>query len=84
MREGQVGNMISRLDGKGWGYHYPQAWADYLKVVADMGQTPRLLTPAETYSNALIAGANNFNLAAVAKQAKAYKLSPVFAKVVIK
>ena len=84
MREGQVGNMISRLDGKGWGYHYPAAWADYLKVVADMGQTPRLLTPAETYSNELIAGANKFDLAKVAKDAKAYKLSPVFAKVVIK
>jgi hypothetical protein len=76
--------MISRLDGKGWGYHYPAAWADYLKVVADMGQTPRLLTPAETYSNELIAGANKFDLAKVAKDAKAYKLSPVFAKVVIK
>ena len=84
MREGQVGNMISRLDGKGWGYHYPAAWADYLKVVADMEQTPRLLSPAETYSNRLIAGANKFDRAAVAKDAKAFKLSPVFAKVAIK
>lgn len=76
--------MISRVDGKGWGYHYPEAWADYLKVVADMGQTPRLLSPAETYSNALIKGANTFDHKAVAKDAKAFKLSPVFAKVVIK
>lgn len=84
MREEQVGHMISRVDGKGWGYHYPAAWSDYLKVVADMGQTPRLLSPAETYSNALIVGANNFDHAAVAKDAKGYKLSGVFAKVVIK
>jgi NitT/TauT family transport system substrate-binding protein len=84
MREEQVGHMISRVDGKGWGYHYPAAWSDYLKVVADMGQTPRLLSPAETYSNALITGANNFDHAAVAKDAKAYKLSGVFAKVAVK
>jgi hypothetical protein len=49
-----------------------------------MGQTPRLLKPAETYSNLLIKGANKFDLAAVAKDAKAFKLSPVFEKVVIK
>ena len=49
-----------------------------------MGQTPRLLTPAETYSNALIPGANKFDHKAVAKDAKAYKLSGVFAKVAIK
>ena len=84
MREEQVGHMISRLDGKGWGYHYPAAWSDYLKVVADMGQTPRLLTPAEVYTNDLIAGANNFDHDAVAKDAKAFKLTPVFAKVAIK
>jgi NitT/TauT family transport system substrate-binding protein len=84
MREEQVGHMISRLDGKGWGYHYPKAWADYLKVVADMGQTPRLIAPAEAYSNALIAGANTFDHARVAKDAKAYKLSAVFAKVSVK
>jgi NitT/TauT family transport system substrate-binding protein len=84
MREEQVGHMISRVDGKGWGYHYPAAWADYLKVVADMGQTPRLIKPSEAYSNALIAGANKFDRKAVAKDAKAFKLSPVFAKVAIK
>jgi len=84
MREEQVGHMISRVDGKGWGYHYPAAWSDYLKVVADMGQTPRLIKPSEAYSNALITGANTFDHAAVAKDAKAYKLSPVFAKVAIK
>jgi NitT/TauT family transport system substrate-binding protein len=84
MREEQVGHMISRVDGKGWGYHYPNAWAAYLKVVADIGQTPRLLTPAETYSNALLAGANQFDHAKVAKDAKAFKLSPVFAKVSVK
>jgi NitT/TauT family transport system substrate-binding protein len=84
MREEQVGHMISRVDGKGWGYHYPTAWSDYLKVVADMGQTPRLIKPSEAYSNALIKGANNFNLARVAKDAKAFKLTPVFAKVAVK
>ena len=82
MREGQVGNMISRLDGKGWGYHYPAAWADYLKVVADMGQTPRLLKPAETYSNILIKGANKFDLAAVPSEGPAisFTLMPSFLK----
>jgi NitT/TauT family transport system substrate-binding protein len=84
MREEQVGHMISRVDGKGWGYHYPEAWANYLKIVADMGQTPRLLKPEEAYTNALIAAANKFSLAKVAKDAKAFKLTPVFAKVVIK
>ena len=49
-----------------------------------MGQTPRLIAPSEAYSNALIKGANTFDHKAVAKDAKAYKLSPVFAKVAIK
>ena len=84
MREEQVGHMISYLDGKGWGYHYPDAWASYLKVVADMGQTTKLLAPADVYTNALITGANTFDHAKVAKDAKAYKLSGVFAKVAIK
>jgi NitT/TauT family transport system substrate-binding protein len=84
MREEQVGHMISRVDGKGWGYHYPAAWATYLKVVADMGQTPRLMKPSEVYTNALLKGANAFDKARVAKDAKAYKLSPIFAKVSVK
>ena len=64
-------------------YQY-DSFLDSIKVVADMGQTPRLLTPAEVYTNDLIAGANNFDHAAVAKDAKAFKLTPVFAKVAIK
>ena len=83
MREEQVGHMISYLDGKGWGYHYPDAWANYLKVVADMGQTSKLLSPTQVYTNALIAGANTFDHKKVAKDAAAYKLSAVFTKVTI-
>ena len=49
-----------------------------------MGQTTRLLSPTEVYTNDLIAGANNFDHDAVAKDAKAFKLTPVFAKVTIK
>lgn len=83
MREEQVGHMISYLDGKGWGYHYPDAWGNYLKVVANMGQTSKLLSASQVYTNALIKGANTFDHKKVAKDAAAYKLSPVWAKVAI-
>jgi len=43
-----------------------------------------LLSADQVYTNALLTGANTFDHAKVAKDAKAYKLSGVFAKVAVK
>src|SRR5579883_1219259 len=37
----------SNRAGKGWGYNYPGAWASYLKIVHQLGQTKKLLTAAK-------------------------------------
>ncbi len=71
----------SHLAGQGWGYNAPRGWENYLKIVAGLGQTKKLLKASDVYTNELQAAANK---SADAKKARAdgraYKLSAQFAK----
>jgi NitT/TauT family transport system substrate-binding protein len=66
----------SHRQGHGWGYHSPSGWAGYLKVVHDLGQTKKLLSASDVYTNDLLNAANKkADVATARKDAKAFKLS---------
>jgi NitT/TauT family transport system substrate-binding protein len=71
----------SHLQGKPWGWHFPDGWSLYLKTIKHLGQTKELLTAPEVYTNQLLLAANR--KAAVGKaraDAKKYKLNAAFAQ----
>jgi len=69
----------SHRQGKGWGYHFPAGWAGYLKVVHDLGQTKKALSPSDVYTNSLVTAANSkADKATAIKDAKAFKLNATF------
>ena len=43
----------SHLKGQGWGYNDAKGWANYLKVVHDLGQTKKLLATSDVITNEL-------------------------------
>ena len=45
--------------GQGWGYNYQAGWANYLKVVHDLGQTKKLL---KTVDNTISQSSNGATL----------------------
>ena len=66
----------SHRQGHGWGYHSPSGWSNYLKVVHDLGQTKKLLSASDVYTNDLLnAGNKKADVATAQKDAKAFKLS---------
>jgi NitT/TauT family transport system substrate-binding protein len=66
----------SHRQGHGWGYHSPAGWSGYLKVVHDLGQTKKLLSASDVYTNDLLnAGNKKADVATAQKDAKAFKLS---------
>jgi NitT/TauT family transport system substrate-binding protein len=66
----------SHRQGHGWGYHSPAGWSGYLKVVHDLGQTKKLLSASDVYTNDLLNAANKkADVATAQKDAKAFKLS---------
>ena len=70
----------SHLKGEGWGYIDAKGWSNYLKIVHDLGQTKKLLTPADATTNELQAAANkNADRAKAIADAKAFKLDKDFA-----
>ena len=70
----------SHLKGQGWGYSYPGGWANYLKVVHDLGQTKDLLATKDVFTNDLQAAANRkANVTRARRDAKAFKLDAAFA-----
>ena len=70
----------SHLKGQGWGYNDAKGWANYLKIVHDLGQTKKLLKPADATTNELQAAANkNADRAKAIADAKAFKLDKDFA-----
>jgi NitT/TauT family transport system substrate-binding protein len=72
----------SHRQGKGWGSHSPQGWANYLKIVHDLGQTKNLLSPAQVYTNALLAAANRkADRKTAIADAKRFKLNATWQKV---
>jgi NitT/TauT family transport system substrate-binding protein len=48
----------SHRQGKGWGWHFPAGWAGYLSIVNKLGQTKKLLSAADVYTNNLAVAAN--------------------------
>jgi NitT/TauT family transport system substrate-binding protein len=72
----------SHRQGKGWGWHYPQGWAGYLKIVHDLGQTKKLLAPTDVYTNSLLVVANRkADRRTAIADAKKFKLSSTWQKV---
>ena len=70
----------SHLRGQGWGYNYQAGWANYLKVVHDLGQTKKLLKTSDVITNELQGPANKqANVNKARSDAKAFKLSAQFA-----
>ena len=70
----------SHLKGQGWGYNDAKGWENYLKVVADLGQTKKLLPLDDVITNDLQSVANKEADAAKARaDAKKYKLDKNFA-----
>jgi NitT/TauT family transport system substrate-binding protein len=70
----------SHRQGQGWGYNYQAGWANYLKVIHDLGQTKKLLKTSDVIDNSLQAAANKkANRAKARADAKKFKLSSQFA-----
>jgi len=79
----QLGSLyhLSRREGHGYGWHNPASWRSYLHVIYKLGQTKRLLTPAEVLTNQFVQPANSgAHIALARKQARAFKLNAQFAK----
>ena len=69
----------SHRAGQGWGYHSPSGWAGYLGIVHKLGQTKKMLSPSEVYTNDLVKSANaKADKATAIADAKAFKLSATF------
>ena len=69
----------SHSKGQGWGYHYPAGWASYLSIVHKLGQTKKMLSPSDVYTNSLVAAANKkADTATAIADAKAFKLNATF------
>jgi NitT/TauT family transport system substrate-binding protein len=69
----------SHLKGQGWGYNDAKGWANYLKVVHDLGQTKKLLPTSDVITNELQAAANKKANAAKARaDARKFKLDKDF------
>ena len=72
----------SNRAGHGWGYHSPAGWAGYLGIVHKLGQTKKLLSPSDVYTNSLLTAANaKADKATAVKDANAFKLSSTFSAV---
>jgi hypothetical protein len=71
----------SHRKNQGWGYNDAKGWANYLKVVHDLGQTKELLATDDVITNELQGPANKqANVAKARADAKKFKLDKDFAK----
>ncbi len=74
----------SHRKGQGWGYNYAGGWANYLKVIHDLGQTNRQLSTSEVFTNALAVAANRgADVRRARSDAKRYKLDKDFVKTTV-
>jgi len=72
----------SHRAGQGWGYSSPSGWAGYLAIVHKLGQTKKMLSPSQVYTNDLAKAANaKADKATAIADAKAFKLNSTFAAV---
>lgn len=71
----------SHLKGQGYGYHYAGGWANYLKIIKDLGQTKKLLKVSDVFTNELAIAANKgADVNRARTDAKKYELDADFAK----
>lgn len=72
---------LSRRLGHGWGWHNPASWRSYLHTIHKLGQTKRLLTPSEVFTNQFVGPANTgANIARAHARARSFKLDSQFAR----
>jgi NitT/TauT family transport system substrate-binding protein len=79
----QLGSLyhLSRRRGHGYGWHNIASWRSYLHIIYRLGQTKRLLTPAEVLTNQFVKPANSGAKIALARRdARAFRLNSQFAK----
>lgn len=70
----------SHLRGQGYGYHYAGGWANYLKIIKDLGQTKKLLKTGDVFTNELAIAANKgADVARARSDARKFKLDKDFA-----
>jgi len=82
----QLGELyaLSARRNHGYGYHDPVGWKSYLKIIHSLGQTSRLLTPNEVFTNQFIKPANaGANVSLVKSRAHKFKLNSKFAKTTV-
>jgi NitT/TauT family transport system substrate-binding protein len=66
----------SNRAGRGWGWNYVNGWTNYLKIVADLGQTKSRLNVNDVITNELVTAANKkADRRRAIADAKAYKLN---------
>jgi NitT/TauT family transport system substrate-binding protein len=66
----------SNRAGQGWGWNYVNGWSNYLKIVADLGQTKKRLPTADVITNELLIAANKqADRKRAIADAKAFKLN---------
>lgn len=70
---------LSEKQGDGWGWHYEDGWNDYLSVIADLGQTSKVLDPGVVYTNELLEAGNDIDVDRVIADAEAFELDEDFA-----
>jgi NitT/TauT family transport system substrate-binding protein len=71
----------SHLKGQGYGFHYAGGWANYLKIIHDLGQTKKQLKIGDVFTNELAIAANKgANVARARADARKFKLDKDFAK----
>jgi NitT/TauT family transport system substrate-binding protein len=70
----------SHRQGKGWGYNDQAGWANYLKVIHDLGQTKKQLAVGDVITNEIAIAANKgADVHRARTDAKAFKLDKDFA-----
>ena len=78
------GYTSAKRRGQGYGFHYTAGWRSYLHVIHKLGQTKRLLTPADVFTNQFVRPANSGARSAAARaKARAFKLNAQFANTTV-
>lgn len=75
MRQLAIGYNQFNKAGKGYGYSDLANWQSYFDRLSKLGQTKKQIKADEAITNGYIEGANNFDHAKVAADAKAYAVS---------
>lgn len=79
----ELHEMYSWADRNGYGYGWAseEAWGEYLKILADLGQTKTLLPLEDVFTSKYIDEINDFDHGRVANDARDYKLDDVWSQI---